>query len=295
VPDLDITGYSIAPDSDWYYVSIALAGKDPNNKLGILYGIEIDLNADGYGDILIQGSPPFTKDWSTSSVRVFKDTNHDTGGSSSIRADAPFDGDGYETMIFSGGAGDDDPDLAWVRINAGATARVQFAFKRSLADARFMLGVVADAGLKDAGRMDYNDCFTASEAGSPLRNSANYPLNALFAVDNVCRQGVGFILAGNEPQGCPADSPIRKTPNPGIISVPTMTLALAATSTDAPTATDEPPTATDEPPTATDEPPPPTNEPPTATDEPPPTQGPTACPAPPGCINWDPVGCECLD
>jgi hypothetical protein len=90
---------------------------------------------------------------------------------------------------------------------------VQFAFKRSLSDPTFMLGVIADAGLKDVTGMDYNDHFTAQEAGSPVRDNQFYPLQALYAVDNVCRMSVGFNLRGDEPQGCPVDEtrPARPT------------------------------------------------------------------------------------
>ena len=53
--------------------------------------------------------------------------------------------------------------------------------------------------------MDYNDHFTIEQAGSPVRDNQYYPLQALFAVDNVCRMSVGFNLSGNEPQACPVD------------------------------------------------------------------------------------------
>ena len=60
--------------------------------------------------------------WSTEGVQVFADCNHDTGGLSAELSDAPFDGDGYETKIFDSGIGD-DPDLAWIRVNAGNKLR----------------------------------------------------------------------------------------------------------------------------------------------------------------------------
>ncbi len=202
VPDLDISGFSISSDKDWYYVSIALIGKDPNNSLGIDFAVEIDLDQDGYGDTILWGRSPFNGQWTTDNVQVFADKNHDTSGLSSMKADTSA-GDGYETMIFDGSAGGEDPDLAWVRMNAGPSAQIQFAFKKSLAEAPFMLGVLADGGLKDVTKLDYNDHFSAAEAGSPVRDNSNYPLKSLFAVDNVCRAGVGFSLTGNEPQGCP--------------------------------------------------------------------------------------------
>jgi hypothetical protein len=231
VRDMDIVTYNVSSDNDWYYVSVELIGDNPNNSLGIDYGVEIDLDSDGFGDYIVWAQPPYSQDWTTENVRVYADKNHDTGGKFAEKPDVPFEGDGYETLIFNGGAGDKDPDLAWVRINAGPRATVQFAFKKSLGADRFMLGVVSDAGLKDVGKMDYNDRFTEAEAGSPEKSEADYPLKALFAIDNVCRDGIGFRLTGKEPGGCP---PPEK-----------------------------------------------------------PTKTPLACPAPPGCQNWDPVACVC--
>ena len=237
ISDMDIISYSISSDSGWYYVAIDLVGNDPNNKLGIDYGVEIDLDSDGFGDYIIWGHPPFTGQWDTENVQVYADKDHDTGGLSGEQSDAPLSGDGYETLIFNGGSEDPDPDLAWVRMGAGPTADLQFAFKKSLAGSRFMLGALSDAGLRDVTRMDYNDRFTAQQAGSPTRDNQYYPLQSLFAVDNVCREAVGFTLRGNEPQGCPLDKPGPKKPG---------------------------------------------------------GTGPAqSCPAPPGCLIWDPVACVC--
>ncbi|HEY6074774.1 MAG TPA: hypothetical protein VIV15_15675 [Anaerolineales bacterium] len=214
VPNLDILSYSVSSDSDWYYVSIALVGKELDNGPAIDYGVEIDLNSDGYGDTLIQAQPPYSTDWNTSDVRVYADMNHDTGGLSADRSDAPLTGDGYETLVFHGGPGDADPDLAWVRMDVGPSTQIQFAFKKSLGASKFMLGVLADGGLKDVTKMDYNDRFTAAEAGSPVRDNPDYPLKSLFGLDNVCRTGVGFTLTGNEPQGCPVKAPPKACPAP---------------------------------------------------------------------------------
>jgi hypothetical protein len=204
VADLDITSYNLSMDEKFYYVSIALVGANPNNTLGIQYGVELDLDADGFGDYIIIARPPFDVEWSTDNVQVVWDTDHDTGGLSAERSDAPLPGDGYDTVIFDGGRGpDDDPDLAWVRVNAGVNATVQFAFKRELSENRFMYGVIADAGLKEIADLDYVDRITEADAGSPIRGDADYPLKALFGVDNTCREVQGFEGTGEEPQRCP--------------------------------------------------------------------------------------------
>jgi len=210
VSDMDILSYNISADADWFYISIELIGSDPNNTVGIHYGVEFDMNWDGYGDYIIWGSPPYSTDWTTDGVQVFKDDNKDTAGASSARSDAPFGGDGYETLIFDRGVGD-DPDLAWVRINAGERASVQFAVKRSLITGPFMFGVVADGGLKDVSRYDYNDRFIESDAGSPEIKEAYYPLKEVFGVDNSCQTAIGFDPTGYEPKLCP----VEPTPTPG--------------------------------------------------------------------------------
>jgi hypothetical protein len=204
VSDLDIASYSFGADDNFFFISIELVGANPNNSIGINYGVEIDLDTDGFGDLIIWAQPPYNVEWSTDNVQIFADKNHDTGGLSAEKSDAPVPGDGYETLTYNGGRGQgDDPDLAWVRVNAGRLATVQFAFKRSLADDRFMYGVIADAGVKDAGKMDYVDRFTEFEAGSPEKGSKFYPLQALYAIDNVCRESYGFPGTGQEPQLCP--------------------------------------------------------------------------------------------
>jgi len=202
VPDLDISTFNIKQTDDWYYVSINIVGTDPNNPLGIRYGVELDNDKDGYGDFLVMASPPYSYEWSTEGVQVFADENHDTAGNSAKKSDAPISTDGYETLLFDGTQKiGDDLDLAWVRFSGEHV--IQIAFKRSWAGESFMFGVLSDAGLKDVTQFDYTDRFTAAEAGSSVRSNPNYPLKALFAVDTTCRGGVGFTSTGYETRICP--------------------------------------------------------------------------------------------
>jgi len=130
VPDLDISTFNIKQTDDWYYVSINIVGTDPNNPLGIRYGMELDKDKDGYGDFLVMASPPYSSEWSTEGVQVFADENHDTAGKSAKKSDAPISTDGYETLLFDGTQNiGDDLDLAWVRFTGEHT--IQIAFKRS--------------------------------------------------------------------------------------------------------------------------------------------------------------------
>jgi len=213
IPDMDISTYNVIIEGEWIYVSIDLFGTNPNNEMGIHYGVELDLDADGFGDYIIWSNPPYSPEWSTDGVQVYQDENHDTGGLSAERSDAPLDGNGYEKLIFDAGIGD-DPDLGWVRIDAGGQATVQFAFKQSLAGSSFMLGVLTDVGLQDVGKMYYNDRFTEEQAGSPEKNEQYYPLKDLYAFDNACREAFGFSPTGYEPQLCPRVEPTTAPKQP---------------------------------------------------------------------------------
>jgi hypothetical protein len=214
VSDLDIVRFSVSQDDAWFYVSIKLITNDPNNSLGINYGVELDTNHDGFGDFIIWAQPPYTSTWDTVNVRIFADKNHNTAGLSADKSDAPLEADGYETQIFNGGAGDADPDMAWVRMNAGAEATMQFAFKKSWSGKVFLLGVLSDAGLKDVTKLDYVDRFKEEEAGSPVKDKQYYPLKALFAVDNTCREAFGFKPTGDESQLCPRPEPTKRPKEP---------------------------------------------------------------------------------
>ncbi len=204
VPDLDILSFNLSQDKDWDYVSIQLAGNNPNNSAGIDYGVEIDLNDDGFGDYLIWARPPYTAQWDTSTVQVLKDSNHDTAAwsNSSVAASS---GNGYDAVVFDGSSNTStDPDLAWVRMEAGAHASIQFAFKKSGIGSSFLWGAVADAGLKDVSKFDYRNLFTQAVAGSPVRSSQYYPLGSLYGVDNTCWEANSIRTTGSEPKICPA-------------------------------------------------------------------------------------------
>jgi len=233
LPNLDIFSYTVAGDSDWWYVSIELIGTNPNDPMNIVYGVELDQNIDGFGDYLLWAHPPYSTTWDTIPVQIFQDKNHNTGGLSGEKSDAPITTDGYETLFFNGGVGDADPDMAWVRINAASDATVQFAFKKAWSGNVFMLGVLADAGLRDPGKLDYVDRFTEEEAGSPVRDKKTYPLKALFAVDNACREAFGFKPTGYEPQLCPHAPPPStrqpKTPSPELPTLPPPVVCTCAT------------------------------------------------------------------
>jgi len=206
LPALDIVSFRLTQDADWYYVSMAMSGGDMNDQISINYGVELDTDHDGFGDFLVWASPPYTTKWLAETVQVYKDTNHDTGGASAEKSDAVFSGDGYDSVIFDRGQGS-DTDLAWVRLDPQVASSVQFAFKRSLAGNAFMWGVWADAGLRDPSKFNYNDRFTETDAGSPIKNKPYYPIKAIYQVDNTCWAAQGFKPTGDEPHLCPSMEP----------------------------------------------------------------------------------------
>lgn len=211
VPDVDIHRFGLSEDTDWYYISIQLIGNDPNHALGINYGAEIDLNADGFGDYVLWAHPPYKVQWDTTNVQVFQDSNLDAAGVSATKSDAVFNGDGYDTLVFNASTQENtDPDLAWVRITEDQPATIQFAFKKSLTGPSFLLGVVSDMGLKDVSKYDYADYFTEADAGSSVRSNQYYPLGSLYGVDNTCWEAFGIKTTGYEPKLCqPISQPTK--------------------------------------------------------------------------------------
>lgn len=224
--DMDIRTFRLTRDDTWYYLSIEIIGTNPNNPLGIHYGVELDNNKDGFGDFLIWASPPYTQDWSATNVQVFADTNRDTAGSSPTKSDAPFSANGYDALIFDNQQGiGTDADLAWVRVAAPNV--VQFAFKQNWAGAQFLFSALSDAGVHDPAQMDYVDHFTLENAGSPIRGNVQYPLKALFLIDTTCRAAFGFAPSGYEPKLCPLPVPptqVASTKAPAPQPTPTPTI-----------------------------------------------------------------------
>lgn len=216
IPALDIKTFQITSDGTWYYVFMGLIGDNPNNPINIDYGVEIDKGRDGYGDVLVWAQPPYGTQWTTNGVKVY--TRPDIGsvppaGSvANATTGASNPTDGYETVMFNQGQGD-DPDLAWIRIDPDNSYMVEFAFKNSLAGSAFMWGVWADVGLKSPNLFNYNERFTNAQAGSPIASSQYYPINAIYAVDNTCQAAYGFNPTGDEPLLC--------QPNPQTASTPT--------------------------------------------------------------------------
>ena len=186
---LDVKRAELSVTSPFIYVTIFIE-ETPPAAVNANYGIEFDTDQDGRGDWLVYGLAPAGTDWTVAGVRVYHDTNNDVGGPTPLEDDGPLTTlDGYDEMLFNQGYETTDPDMAWIRRDPNNADRVQLAVKYSvIASANtFLWGVWADAGPVEPAWFDYNDHYSSAQAGSPLSNSPEYPLNELAMVDNTCR------------------------------------------------------------------------------------------------------------
>jgi len=212
LPDTDILTASIFTDANYHYFTIQLAGLNKADYiLSATYGIEFDLNKDGRGDFLVTAMNP-TKDWSIVDVKVYSDPNGDVGGPIPIWADSRFigKGDGYEKIL-------DNVNSAFARLDPNNETAIQIAVSRQLLGDpnEFLWGAWADNGLRNPQKLDYNDMFKLSDAGSPIKSDPNYPVKALFALDNTCRVPYGFETIKNIPGMCIKAAPDKPAPKPG--------------------------------------------------------------------------------
>ena len=202
--DVDLTRVEMKIEAPWVYLTFFFSSARAEGIGQTVYGAEFDTDKDGRGEILVWGVSPPDDEWTATGVEVWRDSNNDVGGATPQASDPPNpNADGYDEKLVADGQGA-DPDLAWIRQIEGGT-KVQLAMKYSaLASAgEFLWNGLADAGVRQHEWFDYNDQFTAAEAGSPLPTQAElYPLKGLWGVDNTCRDAYGFDPTGLEPGLC---------------------------------------------------------------------------------------------
>ena len=136
LPFLDLVNTALIRDIEggWLYTSIRVV--EPPSMSGerkAIYGIEVDNDLDGRGDVLILADAPESNEWTTDGVRVWRDVNANIGAKDPMKPNAPLSDDGYEMMIFDEGKGE-DADLAWVRLSAERNNEIEIAFKLDLVD-----------------------------------------------------------------------------------------------------------------------------------------------------------------
>jgi hypothetical protein len=205
-PYIDIINTTVRQDDIWLYGTITVKDDGSGQSLSGKYGFELDLDLDGGGDFLVMVTAPSSADWAANGVQVWFDENDDVGGSAKGDTDnSSSAGNGFETLLFDGGQGD-DPDLAWARISPEDPFTVQLAVKRSIlgTSTAFMIGMWAGNDLFDPALFDLNDRFSHEQAGSSLKEfEFFYPLKSVYELDNACRMAVGFQPNGGEPGICP--------------------------------------------------------------------------------------------
>ena len=192
-PDVDIFTVDFAHDDAFFYFTINLNGMNVQEwGLNGIYGIEFDLSLNGRGEFFVATESP-GEEWSMEQVIVMTDKNRDVGGPQPVIADAGFNGSGYDEEVTLEG-----DQVAFSRLNPDEEASIQIAVSRALLDYpdELLWGAWADNGLRDYGMFDYNDTMGPSKAGSPFADSEDYPVDALYSVDNTCRLPYGFEQLG---------------------------------------------------------------------------------------------------
>ncbi|NMB54124.1 MAG: hypothetical protein GYA15_05435 [Leptolinea sp.] len=209
LPEADLVTVQLnRTDPLWVYVLIKVIKPFAAGEPGTVnFMVEIDVDKDVRGDLLIVSGTPLSTEWSTDSVVVLTAPDHNVGGLTAVRPDGtPSEGRGYFEEIFNSGKGSDQ-DLAWSRLSKTDNQTMEIAFKNTLTGGEkgeFIWLAWADTGMKDQSVFDHNDHFTFSQSGYPVKDDAqNYPLKALWGIDNICRVASGFEPKANTPGLCP--------------------------------------------------------------------------------------------
>ena len=210
---LDIVDTAVSEDDTWIFGTIKIQAPDASNALSGKYAIELDTNLDGKGDWLIVASNPASTDWGVEGVQIFEDANHDVGGEMPTLTDEhPVEGDGFESLVFDQGQGD-DADAAWVRISPSDPNSAEIAVKKSvLGDTKkYLINMWAGNTLLDPALFDLNDQFSHEQAGAADSGLEYfYPIKEVYEIDSSCRMAVGFQATGKEPGLCEVLIPISQ-------------------------------------------------------------------------------------
>src|SRR5258706_1430583 len=215
---LDIVDTFVYQDDTWIFGKIMLNKLDSSNTQGSNYALELDFDRDGKGDWLVIASNPASTDWTVNGVKVYQDANKDVGNKTAMFSDKNATGDGYETLVFDQGTGN-DPDTASGRLSPTEPNTVEIAIKRSvLGDTqKYLIDICAGTSLLDLALFDINDHFTHEQAGAADAGlELFYPIKQVSEIDNSCKMAVGFEPTGQEPGLCETLIPhVPGAPIPG--------------------------------------------------------------------------------
>ena len=216
-PELDIVDTYAYQDDTWVFGTIQVVDRSAANASPYRFAMQLDVEVDGKGDWLVIGSNPASTDWTVAGVQVYFDTNSDVGDLTAMLTDKDATGDGFETLLFDQGKGD-DPDAAWIRVSPQDPNTVEIAVKRSLLGnaEKYLIDMWAGHATLDPSLFDYSDHFTHEQAGAADPGLPTfYPIKAVYELDNTCRMAVGFQPTSSEPGLCQVLSPVVVPGVPG--------------------------------------------------------------------------------
>lgn len=201
-PFLDIVSARAGKDGGWYFIRLDLFDATPAADASLVtYFAELDVDFNGRGDYLlaVEGLSQDMTEWTVAGVRAWKDGNHDVGSLNAVYSDESNAGDGYETILFDQGIGD-DADLVWARFSPDSAKQIEFAFKESLLGGKstFLWWVGAMQGGFSPNAFDYVD-------GQDTATT--------FSIDTTCGWPFGANVK-NKPKQCYIPEPTAVPTNP---------------------------------------------------------------------------------
>jgi hypothetical protein len=214
-PDLDIQYIFLGRDADWYYLRFALFDPQPGAEfLPGTYAVEMDLDLDGRGDLLVLVSEPGKeagKKWSAQGVQIWADSNNDVGGLQPNVPENEVAADGYDTLLFNQGIGD-NPDSAWARAFLTGSAYVELAFKGDYlgGDMSFKWWGWAWHGGYSPGIFELHDFYSHEQAGDTNEGMEFFPIKEVFAIDSTCAKMWGANPKPDDPEICPIEDEYHK-------------------------------------------------------------------------------------
>jgi len=193
-PHIDIIKQQMGEDETWFFARyFTYASENSSPLMNASYGMEIDFEMNDQGDLFLFVMDPSTFDpgvWSVEGVQVWQDANEDVGAETILYADEENTGDGYETLLFDQGLGN-DPDFAWARLSSEYPGVIEFAIKKDILsldvqDEVFSWWGWASQDVLQPGIFDYVDTYADGEVFQ-LENTCRWVYNAPpFDLPNIC-------------------------------------------------------------------------------------------------------------
>lgn len=193
-PYLDIYKQQMGEDDTWYFARyFTYTYEDTSPLMNASYGMEIDFEMEGQGDLLILVMDPSgfePGEWYVDGVQVWQDVNEDIGAETIMYADEDNPGDGYETLLFDQGLGE-DPDFAWARLSPEYQGVIEFAIKKDILgldvqDEVFSWWGWASQEVLQPEVFDYVDTYAEGDVFQ-IENTCRWVYNAPpFDLANIC-------------------------------------------------------------------------------------------------------------